>query len=331
MRFLIFGAGVLGSLYGARLCRAGHDVTLLARGERAVHVRCHGIVLQDALKGTRTVTPIKVAEEIDSGDRFDAIVVLVRKNQLAGALPVLAAHTATPTIVFMVNTASGYAELLDAVGPARVLVGFAGAGGTMHDGVVEFTVAPRLLQRTTFGEPSGAITPRLRQVAQAFTNAGFPVALECDMDAWQKTHVAWVAPVAEAIYAAGGDMRRLARTRAAIVLMLRAIRESFAALRALGVPITPTKLGALAHISEPVALRLLPPMLGSRRAEIILGRHANAARDEMAQLDRELRSLAGRTAVATPHLDALARYIDESVTPLAVGTRQTLTGTPRVA
>jgi 2-dehydropantoate 2-reductase len=31
MTILIYGAGVQGSLYGARLCEAGHDVSLLAQ------------------------------------------------------------------------------------------------------------------------------------------------------------------------------------------------------------------------------------------------------------------------------------------------------------
>jgi hypothetical protein len=34
MRIMILGAGVQGTLYGVRLARAGHDVTLIARGKR---------------------------------------------------------------------------------------------------------------------------------------------------------------------------------------------------------------------------------------------------------------------------------------------------------
>ena len=34
MRILIFGAGVIGSLYGARLAEAGYDVSIYARGRR---------------------------------------------------------------------------------------------------------------------------------------------------------------------------------------------------------------------------------------------------------------------------------------------------------
>ena len=34
MRILIFGAGVIGSLYGAMLAEAGYDVSVYARGCR---------------------------------------------------------------------------------------------------------------------------------------------------------------------------------------------------------------------------------------------------------------------------------------------------------
>ena len=35
MRFAILGAGALGSILGAHLARAGHEVAIIARGERA--------------------------------------------------------------------------------------------------------------------------------------------------------------------------------------------------------------------------------------------------------------------------------------------------------
>jgi hypothetical protein len=44
---LFFGAGVLGSVYAARLHEAGVDVTVLARGRRLADIREHGIVLEE--------------------------------------------------------------------------------------------------------------------------------------------------------------------------------------------------------------------------------------------------------------------------------------------
>ena len=43
MNFVIVGAGALGSIYAAYLARNGHQVSLVARGERAVELASHGI------------------------------------------------------------------------------------------------------------------------------------------------------------------------------------------------------------------------------------------------------------------------------------------------
>jgi ketopantoate reductase len=49
MKILVFGAGVVGTLYAARLQEAGHQVTVLARNSRLADVRRHGLVLEDVL------------------------------------------------------------------------------------------------------------------------------------------------------------------------------------------------------------------------------------------------------------------------------------------
>ena len=56
MKILFLGAGVLGSLYAARLKQSGQDVTLLARNTRLKDIKEHGIVLEHALSGKRSDT-----------------------------------------------------------------------------------------------------------------------------------------------------------------------------------------------------------------------------------------------------------------------------------
>ena len=50
MKILVYGAGVLGSLYAYRLQASGHDVLLLARGQRLEDLRLHGLVLEDLIR-----------------------------------------------------------------------------------------------------------------------------------------------------------------------------------------------------------------------------------------------------------------------------------------
>jgi 2-dehydropantoate 2-reductase len=80
MKILMYGAGVLGSLYGARLKESGHDVTVLERGKRFDEIKFQGIVLEHALTGKRTITQVTVTDELKPGDFYDVIFVVMRRT-----------------------------------------------------------------------------------------------------------------------------------------------------------------------------------------------------------------------------------------------------------
>nr|MBA3825287.1 hypothetical protein [Ktedonobacterales bacterium] len=86
------------------------------------------------------------------------------------------------------------------------------------------------------------MTPRLRQLAALITATGHRVALSTQMSAWLKTHAIFVTSMAAAIDLAGGDSLVFVQDRAAVVTMVRAIREGFQALQRQGIPITPRNL-----------------------------------------------------------------------------------------
>ena len=121
MKTLVYGAGVLGSFYAARLQEAGHDVSLLARGQRLADLKAHGVVLREAGTDKQTTTRVGVVEQLAPQDAYDLVVVIVRKDQLASVLPSLAANGHTPNVLFMLNNAAGPAELVAALGEERVL------------------------------------------------------------------------------------------------------------------------------------------------------------------------------------------------------------------
>ena len=43
--YVVYGAGAVGGVIGARLHRAGHDVTFVARGDHLARIRADGLVL----------------------------------------------------------------------------------------------------------------------------------------------------------------------------------------------------------------------------------------------------------------------------------------------
>jgi hypothetical protein len=101
--------------------------------------------------------------------------------------------------------------------------------------------------------------------------------------------------------------------------MIRAIRECFAALRALGIPVLPRQLALMARLPEPILVALLTLFMNTRAAEIALARHANAARDEMRTFADELNVLVARSGVPTPNLDRLYSFLDPATPPLPDG------------
>ena len=90
MKILFYGAGVLGSLFAARLQESGQEVSILARGQRLDDIREHGIVLEDSDTGRRTTIRVNVVDYLAPHDAYDLVVVLMRKNQVSAILPILA-------------------------------------------------------------------------------------------------------------------------------------------------------------------------------------------------------------------------------------------------
>jgi 2-dehydropantoate 2-reductase len=318
VKILVYGTGPLGSLFAARLQEGGNDVSILARGQRLADLREHGIVLADFKTKQRTVTRVNVVEELAPDDAYDLVLVIMRKNHALQILPVLAANEHTPNVLFLMNNAAGPGELVEALGRERVLIGFPNSAGYREGHVVHCLAGteegPALVP---FGEVDGHITARTQRVARILESApGFGAEIRTDMDAWLKYHVALLMPsLAPALYAAGTDNYRLAHTRDLVVLTIRAIREGFRVLRALGLSVTPSKYRIFEWVPEPILVLVLQRLLANEMMEIAMVRHANAARDEVKHLADEFMTLARATSVPTPTIDRLYPHLDPD-TPL---------------
>jgi 2-dehydropantoate 2-reductase len=309
MNILIYGAGVLGSLYAARLKESGKNVSILARGQRLDDLRKYGIIIQNPVVGRCTTTSVSIVDSLAPEDTYDLIMVFVRKNQVPDILPSLATNRHTATILFMLNNATGPGQMIDALGCQRVLIGFPGAGGTREGNLIRATVLSRILQPTCLGELDGSSSPRVRKIAQILNAAGFPTVVRSNMDAWLKTHVALVSPIANALYMMDGNIHQLANQRESVQLMLNAIWEGFQVLRSLDIPVTPTRMRLLELLPEPLMVSLLQLVLNTDYADLVIARHANAARDEMKQLADEFRLLAHNSSLPTPSIDHLYAFV----------------------
>lgn len=309
MKILFFGSGVIGSVLAARLGSSGHDITVLARGERLRRIREGGIVVRDGIGGETLAIRPRLVERLGGDDFYDLAVVPVRADHLDAILPVLAANRAIRDILIMVNNPKGYGGIVEALGRERFFLGFPGMGGGLSDNTVTYTLANRLIQPTTLGETDGSITPRLRRAAATLRGAGFPVAVEGNMEAWQKTHVCWILPLAAALYMAGTSPASLAGRSDILRLMLRSIRECFAALHAIGVPVTPSKLRVFELMPGRLMLKALSFGMARADMEFLAALHVRNAPGEMRLLADGLMELVRGAGVKAPALEAILAHI----------------------
>ncbi|MCC5988570.1 MAG: ketopantoate reductase family protein [Pararhodobacter sp.] len=300
---LVFGAGVLGSLYAAWLHRAGYDVTLLARGQRYQDLMQHGVVLEDFFTGARSTTQLRVVNEIPADERFDLCLVLVQKTQLDGALERLTGKPGIKAFVFMNNTAEGPEAMVQALGRDRVLMGHANAGGERRGHEVLYIVAERM----TLGELDGRASPRVKAIAAAMRKAGFAADISRNVDAWKRYHVALAVPFALAMHRNRSDRLQLRKNRADLRLCLRGMRECFAALKALGYPMEPARLRLVFWLPDMLLAWLFRLMLRTKTADIGMERHLRNAEDEMQALTGEMLSLIEQAGIDTPAMDRLRR------------------------
>src|SRR5262244_663779 len=83
MHIVLLGAGALGTVLGAHLARAGEDVTLLARGQRAAYLQAHGATLTGLVDFT---VPVLVVTDPSQLHDADVLMVTVKTYDMEPAL-----------------------------------------------------------------------------------------------------------------------------------------------------------------------------------------------------------------------------------------------------
>ena len=318
MDILVYGAGVIGSVYAARLQAAGQNVSLLARGPRAMALRAHGIQLEDASNGRKTTTFVSVVEDLAPTDRYDVVIVTVRLDQLHSVLPFLAANRQVPTLLFLLNNPAGMRqfEQLDA---QRVVPGFPAVGGAREGDWVRYMTLRQV--PTMLGEADGQVTPRLRQLATVFKQAGFTVHLIPDMQMWLKTHAIMDMGMIASVKVMGGSAQ-LARSRRDVVLLVQAIREGLLALRALGTPLTPFYLTMLfLWFPNWLTVFLLQALLRTRLSVLGLDAHLGDDLEEIRQMAQEVMAQLRSSPRSTPTLNRLMAALEQTDLSAPASTR----------
>ncbi len=304
MKILIYGAGVIGQIYAARLHEAGHEVTVLARGQTLQALIRDGITL---VNRARPVPPVhqdpvrvEVTGQVSQDRSFELVLVTVRRDQVAEILPALAGLQASH-VVMMQNNSLDLAQIADIVGRHRTLFGFPGLGGyRQEDGAISYIEISQ--QPTTLGRHAG----QEEIVAEIFKSAGFAVATTADMDGWLKTHGVFIAALCTSINSCGGDAVKLAADRERVATMIRAADEGFRALASHGVAVQPRTLKMIfTVVPHTFAVPYWQGQLRGTVGTVALAPHSKVSENtELPVLYRDVQKMI-EGGVPTPHLDQL--------------------------
>lgn len=241
MKIAILGPGGIGSTFAFQLARAGHDVTVIARGARLAYLERE----QAIVKNTGERAAVRVQGALDPTTEWDLVLVTVLASQVDAVLPALAASAAR-TILFMFNTFEPLDRLRDAVGRERAAFGFPAILAWLDDGVLTTRIVTRGPLLTPVSDPAWA---------RVFTAAGVPTVVEPDMQSWLRTHAAFVVP--GMIASVRAHERRTGISWSEARALARASDEGFRLVRRLGDAIVPAAMVTYSRVPTAATAALL--------------------------------------------------------------------------
>jgi 2-dehydropantoate 2-reductase len=186
MRFLVFGAGAMGSLIGGLLAQK-HDVTLVARKAHVEAIRKSGLVIHGRTE--MRVGP-RAVEAASEAYRPDVVIVTVKSYDTEAAAQELRPFWNTAAILSLQNGLGNVEQL--AAKAERVLGGvtyhgvtFVGPGEVNHAGTGD----------TVIGPIKGASVEDAERIRSAFTGCGLATTVTEDIQ-----EVLWTKAVVNACF-----------------------------------------------------------------------------------------------------------------------------------
>ena len=238
MNLALIGPGAIGSTLAFQLSRAGHQVTVVARGERLrLFEKEQAIIRTDGERAAVTV-----CAQLDPAIAYDLVLVTVLATQAGAVLPSLKASGARK-VMFLFNTFDSIAPLREAVGAQRFSFGFPGGIFCL---LLDGRIRPTIRAGTTVDDP---------QTAALFEGAGIPTVIEPDMQSWLRTHAAMVAPLMSIGVIAHAQRRGV--TWAEARAHAHALRTGFDLVQVMGNVWVPKSLGTLARLPRVLQTFLL--------------------------------------------------------------------------
>ncbi|HEX6901045.1 MAG TPA: ketopantoate reductase family protein [Thermoanaerobaculia bacterium] len=259
MKIAILGAGGVGGYYGGVLARAGHQVSMLARGAHLEALRERGLEVRTP-EETFTVAVGASDDPRELGGN-DYAIVGVKTYSLDEIAPAVRVAAAAGAVVLPLLNGVDAADRLiaDGVPDERVLGGLTEISAVRSaPGVVE---RRSQFQRMVAGERKGGTSERVERIVSAFREAGVEARASEDIEAdlWRK--LAFIAPLAAACGLARAPVGAVRKAPLGWLMIQRAVREVVAVAQARGVALTAEDGEKILGFAEALADSLKPSLL----------------------------------------------------------------------
>lgn len=310
MNILVVGAGATGGFFGARLARAGQDVTFLVRPPRAAALRERGLRIT-GLGEDEVITPRLVTAAELSGP-YDVVLLSVKSTALSRSVEDFAPAVGPQTVIVpLLNGMAHLGELNERFGADAVLGGVAKVVTTLDEhGDIVRLAPPAIL---TVGEQDGRLSPRVEKIAAMLGDAGMDATASEHIVAAMWSKWVFISTLAALTCLMRGTVGDVAAVPGGPAFVTGLLAEGAAVADAAGFPVREHELAALATtLTTPGS-----PLTASLYRDVLAGSPTEAdhvfgdlvARARLLSVDTPLLDLAAlhlrvhehRTATAAAH------------------------------
>ncbi len=302
MRYLVMGAGALGSVFGGLLAHSGRSVAFSGRGDHFAHLTGQGLTI-DGIWGEYHLGPVPTPDT-EPEVLYDIILLCVKSFDTEAACRQIRRYLAPDGLVVSVQNGLGNLEIIAReFGEARTIGARVIFGAQVkRPGTATVTVYADKVLLGAVSEPSPR--DKLEEVAADLNTAGIPTQVVEDIltHIWGKVlYNCALNPLGAILGVPYGALGDNAETRE---LMQRIIKEIYQVAAAKGVRLShPTAVAYFQHFME----RLLPPT-AAHWPSMWQDLQANR-RTEIEALNGAICRYGQETGVATPYNDVVSRLM----------------------
>jgi len=186
MKILIYGIGGTGGYFGAKLAKAGYEVTMIARGKHLEAIRKNGLEIE-SINGNFRVFPKLATDNLKDIPQQDLVILGVKSWQIEDVAPLLKPILGEETMVLpLQNGADNMEKLLKILPQKNVLAGLCK--------IISFIEAPGKIKHVsfepliTFGEIDNIRTSRIKKVQEIFDHSEISNSIPEDiqLEIWKK-------------------------------------------------------------------------------------------------------------------------------------------------